>query len=116
MEISRLGQGANLSQLVSYGGIAYLSGMTAQNKKADIQGQGKQILEAMEELLNQAGSSKSRLLMVNIYLADIRTKDQFNAVWQAWVDPSAKPARAAVQTQLGAPDVLIEISAVAALS
>jgi len=115
MEISRLGQGAILSQAVSHGGTVYLSGLTAQNKNADIKGQSEQILHTIEQLLNEAGSSKSKLLMVNIYLADIRNKDEFNAAWQAWVDPSAKPARAAVQTQLGAPNVLVEVSAIAAL-
>jgi len=115
MSIQRLGQGEFLSQLVSYGGIAHLCGLTAQDRQADVRGQTEQILRTMEALLHQAGSDKSRLLMVNVYLADIRTKDQLNAVWKSWVDPQAKPARAVVQTQLGAPDVLVEISAVAAL-
>lgn len=40
-----------------------------------------------------AGTDKSKLVSVNIWLKDISQFDQMNATWELWVDPSALPAR-----------------------
>jgi enamine deaminase RidA (YjgF/YER057c/UK114 family) len=41
------------------------------------------ILAKIDTLLAEAGSSKSKLLQVQIWLADIRYYDKMNAVWDA---------------------------------
>ena len=66
-------------------------------------------------LLAQAGTSKSRALNATIWLKDIgRDFKAMNAVWNAWVDPDAKPTRATVQAEMARPSILVEIQVTAA--
>ena len=49
------------------------------------------------------------------WLKDInRDFKGMNAVWNAWVDPAAKPARATVESAMARPVILVEIQATAA--
>jgi hypothetical protein len=57
----------------------------------------------------RAGSSKSKLLQVQIWLADIRSYDEMNAVWDAWVDPVNTPGRATCEARMATARVLVEI-------
>ena len=50
-----------------------------------------------------------------IYLSDIRTFDEMNAVWDAWVSPGNTPARATVEARLANPKYLVEIAVIAAV-
>ena len=59
------------------------------------------MLKKIDKLLAEAGSSKSKILWANVWLTDMREKDQMDAAWQAWVDPNNKPARATVESRLG---------------
>ena len=70
----------------------------------------------LEELAFAAGTDKSRLLTAQIWLKDIDTDFKaMNGVWNNWVDPNAKPARATVQSPMARPVVLVEIQATAAM-
>jgi enamine deaminase RidA (YjgF/YER057c/UK114 family) len=112
--IARHQSDARLSRLVTHNGIAYLAGLTADDLAAPIKGQTEQILKKIDALLALAGTDKSRLLSTLIYITDMRAKAQMDEAWLAWVDPKNKPARACVETRLGAPDILVEIMVVAA--
>jgi enamine deaminase RidA (YjgF/YER057c/UK114 family) len=68
----------------------------------------------LEALLAEAGSDKTRILSATIYLADIGTFGQMNAVWDAWVAPGHTPARATVEAKLAAPVYKVEIQVIAA--
>ena len=57
---------------------------------------------------------KSKLLSANIWLADMGTFAEMNAVWDAWVSPGNTPARATVEAKLASPDYVVEIMVVAA--
>ena len=72
------------------------------------------MLALLEDTLAQAGSSKERILSVQIFLSDIGTIREMNAVWDAWVAPGHAPARATVEAKLASPGYGIEITAVAA--
>jgi NAD(P)-dependent dehydrogenase (short-subunit alcohol dehydrogenase family)/enamine deaminase RidA (YjgF/YER057c/UK114 family) len=76
--------------------------------------QARQVLAQLEATLLHAGSSKERLLMVTVYLADMADRAAFNAVWDAWLVPGTAPVRACVQVGLAEPDYRVEIHAVAA--
>ena len=80
-----------------------------------VKGQTQAILKKIDGLLAAAGTSKARLLSTTIYLADIATFDEMNAVWDAWVDPANTPARATVQAKLAQPKYLVEIAVIAGL-
>ncbi|MDD2874636.1 MAG: RidA family protein, partial [Azoarcus sp.] len=72
-----------------------------------------QILAQMDELLTVAGTSKSNLLSVTIWLTDIRAFQSMNAVWDAWIDAANPPARACVEARLARPELKVEIQATA---
>jgi enamine deaminase RidA (YjgF/YER057c/UK114 family) len=112
--ITRHQSDARLSRAVTHNGIVYLAGLTADDVAAPIKGQTEQILKKIDELLALAGTDKSRLLSTMIYITDMRLKAKMDEAWLAWVDPHNKPARACVETRLGAPDILVEIMVVAA--
>jgi enamine deaminase RidA (YjgF/YER057c/UK114 family) len=112
--IKRHHPGGSLSRLVEFGNLVFVAGTTADDKSASCKGQTEQVLRKMERLLNEAGSSKSRILWCNVWVSDIREKDGMDAAWQAWVDPDNKPARATVEARLGTPDTRVEIMMIAA--
>lgn len=112
--ITRQQSDARLSRVVTHNGIAYLAGITADNRAAPIKGQTEQILKNIDELLGVAGTDKTRILSTVIYVSDMRLKAQMDEAWAAWMDPKHSPARACVETRLGTRDTLVEIMVVAA--
>ena len=74
----------------------------------------KDILGLIDGLLAQAGTDKSKLLSANIWLTDIKTFDEMNKVWDAWVAPGNPPCRACVESRLAAPQYNVEIMVTAA--
>ena len=114
MPISRHHVGPRMSQMVVHGDTIYLCGQTAETLATTAGEQTRHILARIDALLAEAGSSKSKLLQVQIWLADIRYYDEMNAVWDAWVDPRNTPGRATCEARMAYPSVLVEIIAVAA--
>ena len=112
--IKRHHPGASLSRLVEFGNLVFVAGTTADDKAASCKGQTEQILKKIERFLTQAGSNKSRILWCNVWVSDIREKDQMDAAWQAWVDSQNKPARATVESRLATPDTRVEIMMICA--
>lgn len=113
--ISRHQSDSRLSRVVTHGGVAYLAGLTADDRSASLKGQTEAVLKKIDALLKAAGTDKSRLLSATIYVSDISIKPQMDEAWIAWVHPENKPARACVQAQLGSPDTLVEIVCTAAV-
>jgi len=103
-----------MSRVVVHGKTIYLCGQVAKDDKADIKGQTATTLEKIEELLCSVGSGKTRLLSVTIYLADMSMFKAMNEVWDAWVTPGEAPARACVEARMARPELLVEMSVVAA--
>ena len=70
----------------------------------------------IEQLLDQAGTDKTRLLSVTIYMKDIDADFAgMNAVWDQWLPAGVAPARATVEAKLCEAEILVELSVVAAL-
>ena len=106
----------SMSSAVVHGGTVYLAGLTADDAKADVKGQTKQILDKIDKFLKEAGTDKSKILSANIWLTDIGTWGQMNEVWDAWVGADAQtPARATVEARLASPHDKVEIQVIAAL-
>jgi enamine deaminase RidA (YjgF/YER057c/UK114 family) len=115
MTIARLQAGPRMSQAVVHGSTVYLAGQVAQQPKGKSVGeQTKEILAQIDRLLTEAGSDKTKILSTTIYLADIATFAEMNAVWDAWVAPGHAPARATVEAKLAAPEYTVEIACIAA--
>lgn len=114
--IKRYEVGPRMSEMAVYHGIAWLAGQVADDAGADITGQTRQVLAAIDALLARAGSDKSKILMAQIYLADMADFAAMNAVWDQWVLPDYTPPRATVQAALARPEWKIEIVVTAAVA
>lgn len=113
--IQRLHTGPRMSQAAIHGNTVYLAGQVADDPSQDVAGQTGQILAAIDRLLAEAGTDKTRILSATIYLADIGTFAQMNSVWDTWVPQGHTPARATVEAKLAAPLYTVEIQVIAAL-
>ena len=116
MSIQRLHVAKRYSEVVIHNVTIYLAGQLADDFGGDIREQTRQTLASIDRLLAEAGSDKSRILSVTIYLKDMeRDYAGLNQVWDAWVAPGAAPARACVEAKMYKPEVLVEMMIVAAL-
>ncbi|HKH03330.1 MAG TPA: RidA family protein [Bradyrhizobium sp.] len=115
MNVERKEVGPRMSQIVIHGDTVYLAGVVArQSPGKSITEQTQEILATIDGYLAQAGSDKTKLLSANIWLTDMSTFNEMNAVWDAWVSPGNTPARATVEAKLAGPNYKIEIMVVAA--
>jgi enamine deaminase RidA (YjgF/YER057c/UK114 family) len=114
MAIERIQVGPRMSQAVIHGDTVYLAGQVADDPAADVAEQTRQVLAKIEGLLAEAGTDKAKLIFANVWLSDISTFAQMNAVWDAWVTADQPPARACVESKLAHPQLKVEISVVAA--
>ena len=114
MSVKRINAGPRMSGAVVHDSTVYLAGQVADGPT--VKAQTEAVLKKIDDLLGQAGTSKANLLSTVIYLADIRTFDEMNAVWDAWVDPANTPARATVEAKLAQKKYLVEIAVVAAVN
>lgn len=104
-----------MSEAAVHNGTVYLAGQVADDASADIQGQTAQVLAAVDALLARVGSDKSKILMAQIFLADLADFAGMNQVWDAWVVPGHTPPRATVQAALARPEWKIEVVVTAAV-
>ena len=114
MTIERIDPGTRLSETVAYGNLVFLAGHVAGDPDAGVYEQTRDILAQIDAHLAAAGTDRSRLLSVSIWLADIATFDELNRAWDEWVDRANLPARATVEARLASPAYKVEIAGVAA--
>lgn len=113
--IERHHTNARMSQIVIHGETVYLAGQVG-TPGASVARQTQDCLDAIDRLLAEAGSDKSRILQAIIWLADMEDFQEMNTVWDAWVPAGAAPARACGEARLAAPDYTVEIIVTAARS
>ena len=114
MSIERLEVGTRMSRIVKHNGTIYLCGQVAADAGADIAEQTRTTLQKVETLLEQAGSDKEHILSVTVYVRDMKDFAAMNEVWDAWVPAGHAPARACVEARMARPELLVEMSVVAA--
>ena len=107
--------GPRMAQAVSYNGAVHIAGQVADDRKAGIEAQTRSVLAKIEALLAEAGTDKSRLVAVNVFLPHISDFEAMNKVYDAWIDPARPPARACVEARLADPDLRIAMTAIAAV-
>jgi len=112
-EIKRLDMGPRMSQCVVHGETVYLAGQVNKDTK-DVTAQTEAVLRQIDGLLLRSGSFKEKILSATIYLADIKTFDQMNKAWDAWISKDNCPARTTLEAKLASPDYLVEIAIIAA--
>jgi len=112
--IVRIDQNARRSRASVYGDLVFLAGQVADDKDGDIAKQTREALAKVDDMLSRAGTDKSRLLSVQIWL---KTMDDFaamNAVYDAWVVQGDTPTRCCGKVELADPAYRIEIVGIAA--
>jgi enamine deaminase RidA (YjgF/YER057c/UK114 family) len=114
MDIKRLHVGNTLSEVAIHNGTIYLAGQIAENGTQNIEGQTREILGHIDRLLAEAGSDKTRILMCQIFIADVKDFDRMNAVWNDWVAEGHAPPRATIEAKLAKPEWLVEMVVTAA--
>jgi enamine deaminase RidA (YjgF/YER057c/UK114 family) len=114
MTLKRLHVGPRMSEAVVHNGTVYLAGQVADDPSEDTGGQTRQVLAAIDRLLAECGSDKTRILSAQIFLADIADFATMNAVWDAWVPAGHTPARATVESRLASPKYRVEVKVIAA--
>jgi enamine deaminase RidA (YjgF/YER057c/UK114 family) len=115
MSIQRFETGPRMSQAVVHGDTVYLAGVVAKTTAGEsVAKQTQEVLSIIDGHLARAGSDKSKLLSATIYLPDMKTFAEMNAVWDGWVSAGNTPARATVEAKLAAPQYGVEIMVIAA--
>lgn len=114
-EIQRHHIGSRYAQVAIHQGVIYLAGQVASDVTQDLKGQTRQVLSAVDALLAEHGSDKTKLLSCQIFLSDMSKIAAMNEVWDTWVVPGHTPPRATVGAELASEQKLIEIVVTAAL-
>lgn len=114
MEIKRLHVGKTLSEVAIHNGTVYLAGQIAEDLTQDIAGQTREVLGHIDRLLAEAGSDKTRILMCQIFISDLKNFAGMNEVWNEWVPEGNSPPRATVEAKLAKPEWLVEMVVTAA--
>lgn len=113
--IKRVNVAKRLSDMAVYNNVAYLAGQVADDVSQDVTGQTAQVLATIDKLLAEAGTDKSRILMAQIFVANMKEFDGMNKAWDAWVADGNAPPRATIEARLASPDYKVEIVVTAAV-
>lgn len=115
MSIERIETKQRMSRIVIHNDTVYLCGQVCKDATAGIAEQTETMLEKVDALLLQAGSGREHMLSATVYVRDMKDFAAMNEVWDAWVPEGHAPARACVEARMARPELLVEISVVAAL-
>ncbi len=106
------------SQAIKANGFLFCSGQiplipeTIELIEHDITKQTQQVLQNLEAVLQEAGSSKNEVVKTTIFLADFNDFTIVNEIYGQFFGEH-KPARATVEVSRLPKDVLIEIECIA---
>lgn len=114
MSVERLHVQKRFSEIAISGHLVHLAGQLASDLSLDIQGQTRQTLEMIDGFLADAGTDKSHIMSVTIFIKDIE-KDYavMNEVWDAWCSDIQALPRTCVEAKMYKPEVLVEMTVVA---
>jgi enamine deaminase RidA (YjgF/YER057c/UK114 family) len=114
--IKRIEVGPRMSQAVVHGDRVYLAGQVAtRSAGGSVTEQTQEILGQIDALLAEAGSDRTKLLQASVFMADMGTFPEMNAVWDGWVSPGNTPCRTTIEAKLASPSYAVEIAVIAAL-
>lgn len=103
-----------MSRIVKHNGTVYLCGQVCADATQGIKEQTQTMLDKVDLLLDQAGSTRKHILSATIYIKDMKDFSEMNDVWDSWVPEGYAPARACVEASMAREALLVEISVIAA--
>ena len=83
--IRRFGVEGRFTDVASFADLVFMSGQVALGDS--IEEQTARVLQDIDNALEKAGSDKTRILELTIWLADMSDYDAMNAVYDSWIDP-----------------------------
>jgi enamine deaminase RidA (YjgF/YER057c/UK114 family) len=111
------GDGLPVAEATVHNGIVYVSGFVGYDRRTlkvvgpDLESQTKQTLKLIDEVLGWAGTTRSRIVRMRVYLRHVeRDFKPFNKIFREWIGDHM-PARTTVGAELADPSLLIEIDA-----
>lgn len=113
-QITRFDFDTRIHHGVVHNGTVYLTGQVAEPGQSAAD-QMREVLAKIDELLVKAGTDRTRILHVQMWLDDVRDFDEVNAVWDAWMPMEHAPARSSGQGRMAKPGMLVELIVTAAL-
>ncbi len=115
MNIERMETKKRMSRIVIHNDTIYLCGQVCLDANEGIKLQTSSMLDKVDALLEQSGSDREHILSATIYIKDMEDFKDMNEVWDAWVPEGHAPARACVEASMARPELLVEISVIAAV-
>ncbi len=106
------------SQGISTGSLIFVSGQLPADPATgkfpeDIQGQTRQSLTNVKNILEQAGSSMDKVVKTTVFLSDMNNFGAMNEVYGTFFQAGSYPARSAVQVAKLPKDAMVEIEVIA---
>lgn len=111
---------APLSQAIRHGDTVYVSGNvpvdpeTGDLVEGGVGPQTRQVLENVEAILDEAGTSMDNVIRAGVFMTDMDAFAEMNEVYEEFMS-EPYPARTAVRAEMANPDILVEIDVVAAM-
>lgn len=113
-EIKRFDFDTRIHHGVVHNGTVYLTGQVA-DPKLSAADQMREVLAKIDDLLAKAGTDKTRILHVQMWLDDVRDFNEVNVVWDEWMPKEHAPARSSGQGRMTMPGMLVELIVTAAV-
>ena len=107
-------QAIKVGQFIFVSGTGPLDAETNTSVGGDIKRQTKQVLDNIENLLGDAGTSMANVLKVTVFLKDMNHYASMNEVYRSFF-PQSPPARTCVQVAKIPGDHLVEMDVIALL-
>lgn len=114
MAVQRFEKNVRRSRVSVHGNTVYLAGQVADDVSLDIVGQTKQALANVDKMLALAGTNKSHIMSVTIWIKSMADVAKMNEVWDGWIDKESPPSRACAAVELARPEVKVEFIVIAA--
>jgi enamine deaminase RidA (YjgF/YER057c/UK114 family) len=111
--MQKLHSNQRMSQIVIHNQTIYLSGQVGAIDE-DVSAQTLTCLDKVQELLEEVGSDKSKILSATVWLKSMDDFAEMNVVWDEWFADTQPPARACGESALAHPDLLVEVTVIAA--
>ena len=106
-------QGIAFENLVITSGQLPIDPATGAFASSDIEGQTRQSLTNIKNILEAAGSSMENVMKTTVFLSDMNNFSAMNQVYGEFFQEGAYPARSAVEVARLPKDALVEIEAIA---
>jgi enamine deaminase RidA (YjgF/YER057c/UK114 family) len=106
--MKRIDKNARRTRAIVANGTVYLGGQVGANLDADIRTQTREALAGIDALLEQASSSRDKVVSVTIWLKSMDDYAAMNEVWDEWIDSENPPTRACCEVLMADPRILVE--------